>query len=181
MLTRTDIRRLRPGAVAYPIIDLHDSAGDPAGSEFNRKRQSDRTGARYHNIVIGLSARHHSPFPPSFCFLSRVPLSANQATTPLNGLALVRDVAMPAPVGQIISRVLLSWRTSPLTKQRTVGAWGSGTSSLVTIHGPIGPCVSNDLPIVNVGEWNCQSRAETSFATKYPNTCDLAWSAVTPL
>src|SRR5229473_64113 len=143
MLTRTDIRRLRPGAVAYPIIDLHDSAGDPAGSEFNRKRQSDRTGARYHNIVIGLSARHHSPFPPSFCFLSRVPLSANQATTPLNGLALVRDVAMPAPVGQI---TLFSIAPIPDTSQRTTSPGWRKTGGCMPTPTPSGVPVAIRSP-----------------------------------
>jgi hypothetical protein len=32
---------------------------------------------------------------------------------------------------------------------------------------------------VKVGEWNCQSRAETSFATRYPNTCSAARASLT--
>src|SRR5437899_2652643 len=42
---------------------------------------------------------------------------------------------------------------------------GSGTSSRVTSQGPVGPCVSKLLPITQVGEWNCQSRTETSLPT----------------
>ena len=34
------------------------------------------------------------------------------------------------------------------------------------IHGPTGPWVSKLLPMVNVGECFCQSRAETSLATR---------------
>jgi len=65
-----------------------------------------------------------------------------------------------------MSDVLLCWRNSPLTRLRSGRFCGSGTSSVVTIHGPIGPCVSKLLPIVKVGECFCQSRAETSLATK---------------
>ena len=52
---------------------------------------------------------------------------------------------------------------SSLTNVLMPRSWGSPSSSAVTIHGPSGPCVSNDLPIVIVGVRICQSRTETSF------------------
>jgi hypothetical protein len=54
---------------------------------------------------------------------------------------------------------------TPFTQVRSRSAAGSGTSSRVTSHGPVGPCVSKPLPIIQVGDWNCQSRTETSFPT----------------
>ena len=56
-----------------------------------------------------------------------------------------------------------SCRFSPFTKQRMPSACGSPTSSGVTIHGPNGACVSNDLPSTNCVVANCQSRTETSL------------------
>jgi len=58
--------------------------------------------------------------------------------------------------------VLECWRSSPFTQVRSSSAWGSPTSSGVTSHGPMGPCVSNDFPIVIVGVLSCQSRTLTS-------------------
>ena len=58
--------------------------------------------------------------------------------------------------------VLDFWRSSPLTNVRIPSACGSPTSSGVVIHGPIGPCVSNDLASDHCGVWICQSRTLTS-------------------
>ena len=44
-------------------------------------------------------------------------------------------------------------------------AWGSGISSAVTMHGPIGQNVSRLLPRVHCPSPNCRSRAETSLTT----------------
>src|SRR5947207_2715999 len=38
----------------------------------------------------------------------------------------------------------------------------------------MGPCVSKPLPIIHVGEWNCQSRTERSLPLQKPATCDIA-------
>ena len=51
---------------------------------------------------------------------------------------------------------------SPFTQVRRRRPCGSPSSSGVVIQGPIGPCVSNDLPIVQVGTRSCQSRTVTS-------------------
>src|SRR5439155_85183 len=46
-------------------------------------------------------------------------------------------------------------------------------------NGPVGPCVSKLLPITQVGEWNCQSRTDTSLPTMYPATHVSASAAAT--
>ena len=64
-----------------------------------------------------------------------------------------------------MSEVVPSWRSSPFTQVRTRRAWGSGTSSAVTNHGPMGPWVSKLFPSVMVGVRRCQSRTLTSLTT----------------
>ena len=61
------------------------------------------------------------------------------------------------------SSVFPSWRSSSFTHVRSDSPWGSPSSSAVTTHGPSGPCVSKDLPIVIVGVRICQSRTLTSL------------------
>ena len=53
---------------------------------------------------------------------------------------------------------------SPLTSVIKSRLCGSLISSGVTMAGPKGQCVSNDLPIVKVGTHNCQSLTLKSFA-----------------
>ena len=69
---------------------------------------------------------------------------------------------------KIIVLVLPRWRCSPLTSSHMSRFCGSLISSLVTNHGPIGPKVSQPLPLFHWPPersiWN--SRSETSFARK---------------
>ena len=65
-----------------------------------------------------------------------------------------------------MSRVEPSCSSVPFTHVRMPSACGSGISSAVTSQGPIGPCVSKDLPIVMVGLRSCQSRTVTSLTTR---------------
>src|SRR6185312_1491648 len=61
------------------------------------------------------------------------------------------------------------WRRLPLTSSHIDSFWTSGISSLVTSHGPSGPKVSCDLPLVH---WPSRSiwklRSETSLQTQEP-------------
>ena len=69
--------------------------------------------------------------------------------------------------------VLPRCRTWPLTRSSMASAWASGTSSRVTIHGPIGQKVSIALENENTPDcisrrW--MSRAVMSLKTVYPAT-----------
>ena len=88
-------------------------------------------------------------------------------------------VAICSATEKIIPLVGASWSSSPLTVVRMCSACGSGISSAETIHGPTGPCVSNDLPIVMVGAFSCQSRTVTSSTIVYPATTSSARSTGT--
>ena len=70
---------------------------------------------------------------------------------------------------------LRAWHALAVVMLLAVGC-GSGSSSVVTIHGPIGQCVSKDLPIVIVGTRICQSRTETSLTIVYPAMTSVARS-----
>ena len=61
-----------------------------------------------------------------------------------------------------IREVFESWRTSSFTRQAIARACGSGISSAVTSHGPIGQNVSSDLPRTHWPSPNWMSRADTS-------------------
>ena len=70
-----------------------------------------------------------------------------------------------------ILAVLPLCRTWPLTRSSIASAWASGSSSLVTIQGPIGQNVSIDLENENTPDrisrrW--MSRAVMSLKTVYP-------------
>ena len=69
---------------------------------------------------------------------------------------------------KIIVEVFPSWNRWPFTSSHRGRAWGSGTSSLVTIQGPIGANVSQLFPLVHCPPgrsiWN--SRSETSLTTQ---------------
>ena len=58
-------------------------------------------------------------------------------------------------------------------------ACGSGISSAVTIHGPIGANVSSALPRIHCVSPNCRSRAEMSSPHVYPSTTSSARSSGT--
>ena len=65
---------------------------------------------------------------------------------------------------RLVVPVCLRW---PFTSSHRSSFWGSGTSSLVTSHGPTGPKVSKPLPLPHWPplRWSCQSRADTSLAS----------------
>ena len=69
---------------------------------------------------------------------------------------------------KIIVFVLPRWRFSPLTSSHMLRFCGSLTSSLVTNHGPIGPKVSQLLPLFHWPPlrsiWN--TRSDTSLPRK---------------
>jgi hypothetical protein len=70
------------------------------------------------------------------------------------------QVSMSVGMSKIRSTVRPSWRSSPLTQQRTRVSVPS-SSSAVTIHGPMGQKVSKLLPRSHC-EWRiCTSRAVT--------------------
>ena len=96
-----------------------------------------------------------------------------------SSVATVDRWAIISATVKIMSDVVPSWRTSPLTRVRTRNDWGSGISSAVTTHGPTGPWVSNPLPSSMVGVDRCQSRTLTSFTTVYPATTSRAPSTGT--
>ena len=83
-------------------------------------------------------------------------------TSPGSSVNAVERCSTSAKQSKISCFVLESWRSSPFTQVRRRSPCGSPTSSAVVSHGPIGPCVSNDLPIVQVGTRSCQSRTDTS-------------------
>ncbi len=87
-------------------------------------------------------------------------------TSPGSSVKAVERCSTSAKQSKISSLVFDSWRSSPFTQVRRRSWWGSGSSSAVTIQGPIGPWVSKDLPIVQVGVRSCQSRTVTSFTTR---------------
>ena len=71
---------------------------------------------------------------------------------------------------------------SPFRSSHMPSACGSGISSLVTIHGPVGPKVSQPLPLSQVpprSVWKL--RSETSFTTQYPATGFIASASDTYL
>ena len=72
-------------------------------------------------------------------------------------------------------------RTSPLIEQVSSRQCGSPSSSAVTIQGPIGAWVSNDLPKPHCEVFSCQSRTETSLPAQKPNTTSRARSTGTCL
>ena len=61
-----------------------------------------------------------------------------------------------------MSLVLPRWRTSPLTRSSIASACGSGISSAVTIHGPMGQNVS--MPLEKLNTPDCISRRWMSRA-----------------
>src|SRR5205823_12549922 len=61
------------------------------------------------------------------------------------------------------SDVRADWRSSPLIRHRMRTSGASPSSSMVTMHGPIGQKVSRDLPRVHCPSPNCRSLALTSF------------------
>ncbi len=87
-------------------------------------------------------------------------------TSPGSSVNAVERCSTSAKQSKIRCFVFESWRSSPFTQVRRRKPCGSPTSSAVVIQGPIGPCVSNDLPIVQVGTRSCQSRTLTSFTTR---------------
>ena len=78
-------------------------------------------------------------------------------------------------MSQIRSRSLASWRTVPDTSQRSVASAGSPNSSAVTIHGPIGVNVSNDLRT----DRSSPPRIVMSSSAVYPKTQPSASDAET--
>ena len=79
--------------------------------------------------------------------------------------------AMASAMGKIMSRVLPSCMTSPLTRMRRPTFWGSAISSGVTSQGPTGPKVSQLLPLVNWPErCSWKSRSDTSLTATKPAT-----------
>ena len=97
-----------------------------------------------------------------------------ETTSPGSRVKTVESSATMSQHEKIMSSVDESWRSSSLTQVRRRRRWGSGTSSVVTSHGPIGPWVSKDFPIVHVGVRHCQSRTLTSFMTVKPATTEAA-------
>ena len=87
--------------------------------------------------------------------------------------------AMSSATPWIRSAVDASWRTSPLTVHRIERRPGSGSSSRVTIQGPIGQNVSRLLARTHCPSWTCMSRAETSLRQVYPSTASSASAAAT--
>ena len=74
------------------------------------------------------------------------------------------------------------WQRWPLTSSHIARLCGSGIASAVTSHGPSGPKVSCDLPLVHWPRrsiWN--ARSETSLHTAYPATCLSASASLTYL
>src|SRR5699024_4866467 len=69
-----------------------------------------------------------------------------------------------------ISLVFESWRTSPFTEAVSRSAFGSTTSSFVTIYGPTGAKPSFVFPAIHCGVRFCISRADISFVVQYPKT-----------
>ena len=86
-----------------------------------------------------------------------------KTTSPGSSVMPALRYSMISPTPKISWPVLEDCFCSPLTNSLISRLATSPTSSGVTRYGPIGPCVSNDLPIIQVGEWNCQSRTETSL------------------
>ncbi len=84
------------------------------------------------------------------------------STSPGSSVITVERCSICCHTSWIRSAVDACCRSSPLTNVRSISACGSGTSSAVTSQGPIGPCVSHDLPSVKVGLFCCQSRTDTS-------------------
>ena len=72
---------------------------------------------------------------------------------PGSSVHTVESVSMIEKQSKIRWRVFECWRSSPLTSVRSSSVCGSPTSSGVTIHGPVGPCVSHDLPSVIVADF----------------------------
>src|SRR5438552_1970494 len=81
-------------------------------------------------------------------------MSPGSSVSPADKLSIVVGMS------KIISRVLPSCMTSPLTRQMRRTCWGSGSALLWTIHGPRGQNVSSDLPLNHWPCWRCSSRAD---------------------
>jgi hypothetical protein len=71
--------------------------------------------------------------------------------------------------------VVESCIVSPFKIARIPSECGSPTSAAGT-SGPTGQKVSGDFPRVHCPSENCRSRADTSFATRYPATASKAFS-----
>src|SRR5581483_268726 len=74
-------------------------------------------------------------------------------------------LSMIVGMSKIMSRVLPSCITSPLTRQMSRTCCGSGSALLCTIHGPSGQKVSRDLPLYHWPCRRCSSRAVMSRQT----------------
>ena len=85
-------------------------------------------------------------------------------TSPGASVTLREMTSISVGMSKIKSAVLLSWRSSPFTRQVT-RRLAPSTSSAVTIHGPIGPKPSMALPKNHCLCACCRSRAVTSFIT----------------
>src|ERR1044071_1072759 len=79
-------------------------------------------------------------------------------------------LSMIVGMSKIMSRVLPSCITSPLTRQTSRTCCGSGRALLCTIHGPSGQKVSRDFPLYHCPCRRCSSRAVMSRQIVYPNT-----------
>ena len=63
-------------------------------------------------------------------------------------------------------RVLPVCMRLPLTSSHMSSTCGSVISSVVTSHGPIGPKLSQPLPLSHCDDWSWNARSETSFTTQ---------------
>src|SRR3954468_22625139 len=74
-------------------------------------------------------------------------------------------------IEKIMVEVEPVWRRWPLTSSHIDSFCTSAISSLVTSHGPTGPNVSCDLPLVHCPRRSIwKLRSETSLQTQYPAT-----------
>ena len=67
---------------------------------------------------------------------------------------------------KIMVRVFPVCMRVPFTSSHMSRTCGSGISSVVTSHGPIGPAVSKPLPLSHCPVANWKARSDTSFTTQ---------------
>ena len=95
-------------------------------------------------------------------------------TSPGSRLIVRVTNAISSATPKIICAVDESCTVSPPTSHRIRSVCGSGISSVVTSHGPMGRNPSIALPSSHWEDRNCRSRAETSLTHVYPATCSRA-------
>src|SRR5208283_4530196 len=145
--------------------DLKTKSTKSVRSETSGGYGSDTTGFRS-SPMAGMSTRTSSPGRNQRGGFLAAPTPDGvpvETMSPGSSVNTLDKYATSSGILKIRCFVLESCRISPLISIRMSSACGSGISSFVTIHGPIGAKVSKVLPISHwlVARW--KSRALTSF------------------